>query len=132
MNVSQSLRLVYAACLLGAAYNHAVIMFSHGIYYDFGGRPWPICAFWTSLTVIDPAVAIALFVWSRLGVVSTGVLIVSDVIVNAAVALADGQRLGFGHSGYLMLAEQVAFMIFVLLTLPFTNSSSSSARSRAR
>ena len=111
------IRAIYAACLLGATYNHAVIVLTYGVLTDYGGRPWPVCAFWTCLTLADPAVAALLFLRPRWGVAETAAIIFTDVVINAAVTWGDIARFGPGPArGYLMLAEQCAFAVFVAVT----------------
>jgi len=111
-------RVIYAVCLAGAAYNHWVTIFQHGLFWDHGGFPKASDTFWTILALLDPAVVILLFARPNAGVAATAAIIVADVIHNLWFeehyfppllrALADTPQ----------VIEQIAFMIFVLATLP--------------
>lgn len=109
-NPSFAIRLVYAVCLAGATYNHATIVAIHGIGWDYGGLPAFVCAYWTSLTLIDALAAVLLLTAPRPGLALTAAIIVSDVAINAWVGLA----YGFDVPAFL---AQVLFLLFVMATV---------------
>ena len=114
------IRSIWAACLLIAAANHALILVRHGILWTYGRVAWPSAAYWSSLTILDPLVAVLLFVRPRLGVLSAIVLIVSNVIHNLAITAyyaPAGDFLSRAASSPMILI-QIVFMLFVLLTAP--------------
>ena len=82
------IRLIYAACLLGAAWNHAAILVRHGLSWNYGGAPWLSSVFWTALTVIDPLAAVALLLRPRIGLALTLAIISCDVAHNGWLAAA--------------------------------------------
>jgi len=111
------IRASYAVCLLGASYNHAAALWGGGVFYSYGGRPWPLCAFWTSLTLADPLTAFLLWRRPRWGVAATAAIIVTDVVVNSTVTWGDYTRPGAPPwHGNLMLFEQIGFCMFVAAT----------------
>jgi hypothetical protein len=101
---------MYAVCLTGAAWNHARILFEHGLWWDYGGVHPFYAAFWTSLTFLDSLAVILLFARPRAGLVLTTLIIVSDVLVNACVGLT----YGFDLAAFI---AQFVFMVFVLTTI---------------
>jgi hypothetical protein len=102
------LRAIYALCLLGATYNHAVIVAQHGFFWGYGGVPRASALFWSALTVLDPAAALLLFLRPNLGVAATAAIIIVDVIHNVWL-IADAI-----HNAQVI--AQFAFMVFVLAT----------------
>lgn len=109
-NQSFLIRLVYALCLAGVAYNHAKIVAENGIKWDYGGLPLFICLFWTALTFIDPLAAILLMARPMLGLALTVAIIVSDVVINSWVGL----KYGIDIASFL---AQLLFLVFVMLTV---------------
>lgn len=109
-NSSLVLRLVYAICLAGATYNHAMIVAAHGLAWDYGGMPAFVSSFWTALTFIDALAVILLIARPRFGIALTVAIIVCDVLVNSWV----GITYGLDFASYL---AQVLFMLFVLSTM---------------
>jgi len=103
------LRILYALCLLGATYNHVLIVAEYDWGWDYGGLPQCVTIFWTALTLIDPLVIVLLFVWPRGGVVLTLAIIVVDVAINSWVA----RQYGIDLAPFL---AQVCFLIFVVCT----------------
>lgn len=103
------IRIVYAVCMAGAAWNHARIVFEHGLWWDYGGIHPFVATFWTSLTFFDTLAVILLLARPRAGVLLTTLIIVCDVLVNAAVGLAYGFDLA-------SFAAQCVFLVFVLCT----------------
>ncbi|WP_375285589.1 hypothetical protein [Sphingomonas sp.] len=61
------LRTIYALCLLGATYNHWVVIYQHGFEWDYGGVSRASATFWTALAFLDPAAVVLLFVKPRAG-----------------------------------------------------------------
>lgn len=104
------IRMVYALCLSGASYNHAMINIEHGLFWDYFGASFLTCIFWTSLTFLDPLAAISLFLRPKFGVLLTVAIIVTDVLHNSWFFFKNGYP-----SGYAYFA-QIAFLIFVLST----------------
>jgi hypothetical protein len=109
-NLAAVIRVLYAVCLAGAAWNHARIVFEHGVAWDYGGVPPFVAAFWTSLTFFDALAVVLLLARPRTGVALAAFIIVSDVIVNAYVGLA----FGFDVASF---AAQCLFLVFVLGTV---------------
>lgn len=96
--------------MAGAAWNHARIVFEHGLGWDYGGIHPFVAAFWTSLTFLDALAVLLLLARPRAGVALTAVIIVADVLVNSWVGL----RYGFDTASF---AAQSMFLVFVLTTL---------------
>jgi hypothetical protein len=109
-NPSLLIRLVYALCLAGAAYNHAMIVATHGMKWDYGGLPVFVCFFWTALTFFDPLAVVLLMARPMLGLALTVAIIVSDVAINSWVGLT----YGFDIPSFL---AQALFLIFVMWTV---------------
>lgn len=109
-NPAAVIRILYALCLAGAAWNHARIVFEHGLAWDYGGVPTFVAAFWTSLTFVDALAVVLLVARSRAGVALAALVIVCDVIVNGYVELA----YGFDVPSF---AAQCLFFVFVLGTV---------------
>ena len=108
-NSSTVIRILYAVCMAGAAWNHARILIAHGLWWNYGGIHPFFAAFWTSLTFFDALAVFLLLTRPRAGVVLTALIIVSDVLINACVALT----YGFDPASF---AAQCIFMVFVLGT----------------
>jgi hypothetical protein len=104
------IRLIYALCLAGATYNHARIVATYGVSWDYGGLPVFVCLFWTTLTFIDPLAVFLLIARPMLGLALTVGIIVSDVVINSWVGLI----YGFDIASFL---AQVLFLAFVVLTV---------------
>ncbi|QCP14551.1 hypothetical protein FCL38_07475 [Pseudoduganella umbonata] len=102
--------MVYAACLAGAAFNHARILLGHGLWWDYGGVHPFYAAFWTSLTFFDALAVLLLLARPRAGVALTALIIVADVLVNTTAALAYRFDLP-------SFAAQCGFLFFVLATV---------------
>lgn len=100
---------MYAVCLAGAAFNHARIVWEHGLWWDYGGVHPFLAAFWTSLTFLDPLAVLLLMVRPRAGIASTVLIIVSDVVINACAGVA----YRFDKASFV---AQCVFMVFVLAT----------------
>jgi len=107
---SSVIRILYAICLTGAAWNHARILFEHGLWWDYGGVQPFYAAFWTSLTFLDSLAVILLFARPRAGLVLTTLIIASDVLINARVGLIYGFDLA-------SFVAQFVFMAFVFGTV---------------
>jgi hypothetical protein len=104
------LRAIYTLALLGATFNHARIVFAHGLDWDYGGLPGFVTRFWTTLTFLDPLAVLLLWLAPRAGLAATAAIMVADVLVNASVGL----RYGFDWAAF---AAQFIFLVFVLCTL---------------
>jgi hypothetical protein len=102
--------MLYAVCLAGATWNHARIVFEHGLWWDYGGVHPFVAAFWTSLTFVDSLAVLLLFARPRAGLVLTTLIIVGDVLVNAWVGLTYGFDLA-------SFVAQFVFMVFVFGTV---------------
>jgi hypothetical protein len=111
LTISDWVRTLYAGCLLGATLNHASMLCHHGFFWDYGGVPLATQAFWTSLTFVDPTAVILLILWPAAGAWLTLVIIICDVAHNTWFGLAHGKNWNW------MYYSQVAFLVFVLLTI---------------
>ena len=113
-------RAVYAACLLGATFNHGRILVQHGLFWDYGGVPVASAVFWTSLAALDPLAAVMLFVRPNAGVAATGVIIVADVTHNLWMTARYALPRRFLDAVLTdpLVVSQVAFMLFVATTVP--------------
>lgn len=112
------IRSIYAACLLGATANHARILFQHGLFWNYGGVAWPSAIYWTSLSILDPLTVLLLFIRPKVGIISTVVLIATNVAHNLAVVAYYAPSNEFLHrvvSSPLVLS-QIGFMLFVGIT----------------
>ena len=109
-NPSFVIRILYAVCLTGAAWNHARILLEHGLRWNYGGIHPFYAAFWTSLTFLDAFAVLLLLARPRAGLVLTTLIIVSDVLINACAGLTYGIDLA-------SFIAQFVFMVFVLGTV---------------
>ena len=109
-NPSFVIRMLYALCMTGAAWNHASILLEHGLWWDYGGIHPFYATFWTSLTFFDTLAVLLLLTRPRAGLVLTTLIIVSDVLINASVGLSHGFDLP-------SFFAQFVFMVFVLATV---------------
>lgn len=110
-------RSIWAACLLIGGVNHARILLQHGLFWDYGGVAWPSAAYWSSLTILDPAVAALLFARPRVGILSTITLIVTNVVHNLAMTAhyaPEGEFLTRASNPFMI--SQIGFMLFVAAT----------------
>ena len=101
--------MVYVLCLAAGTYSHAAILLRHGWRWQYGGKPIGTVVFWSALTVVDPLVALMLFVRPRVGVVLLAVLMVSDAVQNTWVVHRYGGVVW-------MVADQWVFLLFVFAT----------------
>lgn len=119
MTRSLAIRLIYAACLIVATGNHALVLIRHGLLWNYGGVPAASAVFWTSLTLLDPIAALLLLVRPNAGVRITAVIIVSDVIHNfwtkVHYAPLDAHIATLLGDPFLLC--QIAFMILVITTM---------------
>src|SRR5471032_2799686 len=99
------LRMIYALCLLGATYNHLLIVAEYDWGWNYGGLPVLVTTFWTALTLIDPLAIVLLFLRPKAGVILTLMIIVADVAINAWVGLTYGIDLA-------AFLAQACFLIF--------------------
>lgn len=124
-NPSLFIRLIYAICLVGASFNHAKIVVTYGIDWNYGGLPVFVCVFWTALTFIDPLAVVLLLTNPRLGLSLAAAIIVCDVVINSWV----GMTYGFDIASYF---AQVLFLVFVMSTVGIAWRAESGARLRQR
>jgi hypothetical protein len=117
-------RMVYVLCLTAGTYSHASILVRHGWRWDYGGKPISTILFWSALTVLDPLVAVLLFVRPKTGITSLLLLMVTDVTHNTWVVHVYGGIVW-------MVADQWLFLIFVFATARiFWNAASKQSPSR--
>ena len=112
------LRIIYAVCLVGATCNHLAAIFQHGLWWDHGGFPKASTTFWTILAALDPAATILLFKRPNVGVMATAAIIIADVIHNVWIQARYFPPLLHALRDAPHVVEQIAFMIFVLVTAP--------------
>lgn len=124
-NWSLIIRAIFAVCMAGAAWNHARILFEHGLWWNYGGVHPFYAAFWTSLTFFDSLAVFLLLTRPRAGLVLTTLIIVSDVLINTCVGLT----YGFDPAAF---AAQGIFMVFVLGTVRMAWHDRQAVLARAR
>jgi len=112
------IRLAYALCLCGAAFNHVRAILAHGWLPH--QLPLPTAVYWASLTLLDPLAALLLFVRPKMGVALTVAIIVSDVAHNlwfiAAHPLSGSFYRDVTSNGFIL--SQIAFLLFVAASAP--------------
>ena len=111
-------RSIWAACLLIAGANHARLLLQHGLFWDYHGVGWASAAYWSTLTIFDPVVAALLFARPKLGIVSTVLLIATNVVHNLAITAQrapEGEFLRLAASSFFLMS-QIGFMLFVAAT----------------
>jgi hypothetical protein len=109
-NPSLSIRLLYAVCLSGAAWNHARDVAAHGLHWDHGGAPAFVSAFWTTLTFLDPLAVVLLVLLPKPGLALTVAIIVADVVINGWMGITHG----FDTAAFM---AQALFLALVLGTV---------------
>ncbi len=112
------IRLVWAACLVLAGLNHARILLRHGLFWDYGGVAWPSAAYWSSLTIIDPLVALLLVTRPTAGVPMTAAVITTNVVHNLAITAhhtPDDVLFRYLVSSP-QIMSQIGFLVFVIAT----------------
>lgn len=110
-------RVIWAACLLIGGVNHALILIQHGPLWDYGGVSWASAAYWSSLTIIDPVIAVLLFARPKFGIPLTIVVIVTNVLHNLAVTIWYApEDAGLARIANPFLLSQIGFMLFVAVT----------------
>jgi hypothetical protein len=73
--------ILFALCLLGACAVHVADLWQHGwLPYHFA--PFPLNAYWTVLTFLDPIAAALLLLRPRTGLAFALLIIASDVMLN--------------------------------------------------
>jgi hypothetical protein len=112
VRLSLAIRIIYMTCLAVATHNHAVVLIRHGWGWNYGGMPIGTIVFWTSLALLDPLVAVVLFLKPKPAVIMLVILMVSDVAHNTWVILRYGGEVW-------MVAAQWIFLVFVLTTIGF-------------
>jgi len=112
-------RVIFTIYTIGFLYgtkNHIQDIIRDGL----GGYlyvPLPVNIYWTSLTVLDPLVVILLIYFPFWGMSLAIFIMASDITVNSAVTLYYFLQTGMFANGRLGL--QIAFGLFVFLTVPF-------------
>ena len=111
-------RGVWAACLLLGGLNHARILFQHGLSWDYYGANSASAFYWSSLTIVDPLVAVLLIVRPRLGVPATVIVIATNVVHNLLVTSRNAPVGAFLESvtASWQLLSQIGFLIIVIAT----------------
>jgi hypothetical protein len=112
---STIVRAIWAVCLIIGGLNHARILIQNGLFWDYGGVTLGSAIYWSSLTIIDPTVAVLLFIRPKPGVCCTIVLIVTNVAHNLYVTASratTGEFIAYAANPFVL--SQIAFMAFVL------------------
>lgn len=112
---SAVIRALFALCLLAATLNHVLAILQHGLLWDYGyGNEIALFSkiYWDLLTIFDPLAGILLFLNPRAGILTTGLIITSDVAINTHYVALHGQWLA---PFYL---SQVGFLLLVLCLSP--------------
>jgi hypothetical protein len=108
------IRSIWAACLLIGGANHGRILLQHGLCWDYGGVGWASALYWSSLTIIDPLVAVLLLVRPKAGIAATIILIVTNVTHNlAAIARFAPEGELLARASHPFVLGQIGFMLFV-------------------
>jgi len=126
------LRSIYATCLALATITHVLVDVRYGVFLaglEPLGYPVGVRLYWASLTFLDPAAAILLFVRPRAGLVLCSVIIATDVLNNGWVAYhrsefgplaLDNGQTAYHHSGANMsLILEIGFLILVFTTIRY-------------
>jgi hypothetical protein len=112
------IRAIWAACLLIGGLNHARTLLQHGLFWNYGGANPISAAYRTSLTFLDPLVAVLLFIRPKVGIPATAVLIVTNVIHNVAVTAHFAPAGEFlTRASHPITLSQIGFMVFVVATV---------------
>jgi hypothetical protein len=132
-NASLTVRSIWAACLIIAAVNHALVLLRHGLLWDYGGVGRASALYWSSLTILDPLAAALLFMRPKAGVVATILLIVTNVVHNLAVtAHRDSAGGVVAATSNPFVAAQIGFMLLVFATALIAWRGSDSSRQPVR
>jgi hypothetical protein len=127
-NASLAVRSIWAACLLVAGVNHAIILLRHGLSWDYGGVGWASALYWSSLTIFDPLAATLLWIRPKAGVATTIVLIMTNVVHNVGVAVLRDPAGGvLAAASNPFVAAQIGFMVLVFATARIAWRGSSSS-----
>jgi hypothetical protein len=111
--LSLALRLVFAACLLGATVNHVRADIDCGLLCGYGfDAALPSRIYWSALTVLNPLAALLLLLRPRAGLVLTFLIIASDVLNNSYYVASAHQ---WTNPFYL---SQVGFLMLVAASAP--------------
>jgi hypothetical protein len=121
--------VIYSLCFGGAALNHARDIWQDG-FLPYAHVPLPVNFFWTSLTVLDLLVVMALWVWPRVGLTLALLIMVTDVAINSYVAYALEQTTWIDRYGCAALQLQSLFLGFVAGTAPLLWSAEARCDSR--
>ena len=111
------IRTIWAACLLIAGLNHARLLVTYGLLWNYGGLNPISAAYQSSLTLVDPLVATLLFIRPKVGIVATVVLIITNVAHNLAMTAHFAPAGEFlTRASHPITLSQMAFMLFVVTT----------------
>ena len=75
--------------------------------------PAPTAVFWSSLTIIDPSVAVVLFIRPRLGLVLLNLLMYTDVAQNSRIIAHYGGVVWMVIDQWIVLGFVLATTLFV-------------------
>jgi len=109
-------RLIFAVYIVGFAYgtrNHIVDILSDGLF-GYDDVSFPINLYWTLLTFFDPLAILLLLSLPFAGIILSGLIMASDLAINAGVTVYFYYQTGILSLDRLPL--QFAFGIFVFLT----------------
>ena len=112
--ISLTLRILYAACLTGATWNHVALHLRFGVMLEGltdSGISTVSRLYWSSLTLLDPLAAVLMFIRPREGLVLALAIIVSDVAHNSWVLHA------FSSAPNWAYWCQVSFLVFLSATI---------------
>ena len=106
--------IVLYLCAFGVGTLSHVLDIVRGGWLPYRQYAFPLNAFWTALTFLDP-LAIALLVYRRLAGVCLALLIITiDIVVNLTVGI--GEWVQSGHFTFWGLYTQVPVGLFMWLT----------------
>lgn len=111
------LLIIYLLSFLGATYNHAVDLFTYGLFpyqrLNSNVPPW-LNIYWTVLTFVDPLAMALLLYCIDVGLVMYGVVIISDVCINFWFMITTKGLFSWVNFGQI---SQLLFLIFYLATV---------------
>jgi hypothetical protein len=108
--------IVYVIAFTGATVNHIADLVRGGLfpYSRWWGVPPLMNAFWTSLTILDPAAIVALLVCAEVGCVLYLAVMISDVACNVYAEIVYWKQPVLQSAGLML---QAGFLIFLLFTI---------------
>ena len=114
MRAPLTLRIVYAACLVGATCVHVATHVQYGVFLGaLAGYGYsPITRFfWSLLTLLDPLAALLMFIRPRAGLALAGCVVICDVAHNSWILHH------FARAPDAAYWTQVAFLLFLAATI---------------